>query len=158
LELANLELQREQFELCATSDGTVTSMDIKVGHLVEPGQVLAHLAQQRGFRIDVAVASDQVGHLRLGLPARVKLDAFDYQKYGTVAGKVVFISPDSVSHGESAQPSYTAKIELDSDRVVRGTETGQLKLGMTGTAEIVTGSERILALLVRSIRQSISLG
>ena len=69
---------------------------------------------------------------------------------------LVFISPDSELHDDSTRRTYTAKIALDSDQVFRGPQTGQL--GMTGTAEIVTGTERILSLLVRSIRQSISLG
>ncbi len=71
---------------------------------------------------------------------------------------LVFISPDSELHDDSTRRTYTAKIALDSDQVFRGPQTSQLKLGMTGTAEIVTGTERILSLLVRSIRQSISLG
>ena len=43
-------------------------------------------------------------------------------------------------------------------QVVRLEHRGHIKLGMTGVAEIVTDHESILSLLVRSIRQSISLG
>ena len=161
LELANLEWERRQSELRAASDGTVTSLDVTVGDVVEVGQPLLAMAQQRGFRIDVVVTSEDVGQLREGMPVRIKLDAYDYQKYGSVAGRVVFISPDSEIQADAATqrpPAYTVKIALDGDHVGRGRHRGRIKLGMTGVAEIVTDRESILSLLVRSIRQSVSLG
>ncbi|MCH7686517.1 MAG: HlyD family efflux transporter periplasmic adaptor subunit [Planctomycetes bacterium] len=160
LELANLEWEHQQSELCAPSDGTVTSLDVTVGDVVEGGQPILAMAEQRGFRIDVAVTSEDVGQLREGMPVRIKLDAYDYQKYGSVAGRVVFISPDSEFGADSASqrpPAYTVKIVLDDDRVGRGPRRGRIKLGMTGVAEIVIDRESILSLLVRSIRQSVSL-
>jgi HlyD family secretion protein len=95
------------------------------------------------------------------MPVRVKLDAYDFQKYGTATGTVVFIAPDShVPESEKGRsvPVYTIKVALDGDSVGRGADRGPIKLGMTGQAEIMTSKERILVLLVRSIRQSISLG
>ena len=53
---------------------------------------------------------------------------------------------------------YIVKIAMDRTEVRQGHQSGKIRLGMTGTAEIVTGNEGILWLLVRSIRQSISLG
>jgi hypothetical protein len=92
------------------------------------------------------------------MPARVKLDAFDYQKYGTACGTVVFIAPDSsVPEGQRAA-SYLVRVELAGDEVGRGEHRGVVKLGMQGTAEVVTGRESLLSLLARRIRQSISLG
>ena len=47
---------------------------------------------------------------------------------------------------------------IEGDEVGRGDFRGQIKLGMAGQGEIVTGQETILALLLKKIRQSISLG
>ena len=49
-------------------------------------------------------------------------------------------------------------IAVDGEYVGRGASRGRVKLGMAGQAEIVTGRESFLALLVKQIRQSISLG
>lgn len=87
LELASLESERRQSELRAPSDGTVTSVEVTVGDVVDAGQLVVSMAEQRGFRIDVAVTSEHVGQLRAGLPVRVKLDAWDYRKYGSVTGR-----------------------------------------------------------------------
>ena len=161
LDLANLDWEHQQSELRAPNDGTVTSLDVTVGDIVEGGQPILAMAEQRGFRIDVAVTSEDVGQLHEGMRVRIKLDAYDYQKYGSVAGRVVFISPDSEFASDTASqlpPAYTVKIVLDEDHVGRGRHRGRIKLGMTGVAEIVIDRESILSLLVRSIRQSVSLG
>src|SRR5206468_1238203 len=100
----------------------------------------------------------EVGRLKVGMPVRVKLDAFDYQRYGTAAGTVVFIAPDSSVPEGQRTAAYLVRIELDGDEVGRGEQHGHVKLGMAGTAEVVTGRESLLSLLARKIRQTISLG
>ena len=158
LELANLELERRQAVIRAPISGIVTAGDVKVGDVLEPGKPVAEIARQAGFRFEVSIPSGEVGRLRVGMPVRIKLDAYDYQKYGTLDGTVCFISPDSeVSEGQKAT-IYTVRILMPRDEVGRGAFRGRVKLGMAGQAEIVTGRESLLVLLMRQIRQTISLG
>lgn len=161
LTLANLELERERTVIRAHTDGVVTAGDIKVGDIVQAGKPVVAIAQQRGFRIDLAVPSEEVGHLSVGMRAKVKLDAYDYQKYGTAEGTVMFISPDSeLVEGPdgSRRVIYMVKIALEREEVGRGDLRGHIKLGMSGLAEIVTGRESVLSLMLKKIRQTISLG
>ena len=159
LEMARLEWERQQSELSAPSDGTITALAVKVGDVVEAGRALLDLAEQHGFRIEAAVTSEDVGQLRVGMPARIKMDAYDYQKYGTMTGRVVFVSPDSTLRSNTpGPPVYAVRIALDGDYVGKAAQRGQVKLGMTGVAEIVTDRESLFLLLLHSIRQSISLG
>ena len=98
----------------------MTTGDVKVGDLLERGKPVMEIAAQQGFCFEAAVPSAEVGHLRLGMPARIKLDAYDYQQYGTVAGTVVFISPDSgVLEGHSTA-TYLVRIALAGEEVGRG--------------------------------------
>jgi HlyD family secretion protein len=156
--LAGRELERRQSEIRAPLSGIITRGDLKVGDVLEPGKPALEIAQQAGFLFEATVPSEEVGHLQVGMPARVKLDAFDYQRYGTVGGTVCFLSPDSGPAGGQPQPAYTVRIALDGDRVGRGELRGQVKLGMAGEADVVTGQESLLTLLVKRIRQTISLG
>jgi multidrug resistance efflux pump len=167
IELASLELERELATLRAPIDGVVTTGDIKVGDVLEPGKAVAELARQAGFVFEAAVPSEEIGHVRVGMPARIKLDAFDYQRYGTVAGTVCFVSADSGVHDKPPHSKdrlapqavlYTVRIALRGDVVGRGAYRGRVKLGMAGQAEAVTGRESLLSLLVRRIRRTISLG
>jgi HlyD family type I secretion membrane fusion protein len=160
-ELKQLNQQREQAFLRAPMDGVVTTVatgDVKVGDVLEPGKPVMEIAERKGFRFEVMVKSEEVGRLEVGMPARIKLDPFDYQRYGTVQGKVHSISTDSRTVEGQPATYYLVKIDLESEEVGRGEYHGQVKLGMSGEVDIVTGQETLLSLLVKKIRQSISLG
>lgn len=164
IDLAKLELLKRQAVLRAPIDGMVASGEVKVGDLLEPGRTVLEIAEQNGFVFEAQLPSDEIGLLQLGMTARVKLDAFDYQKYGTLAGTVLFISPDSgvTRTGDStrqpAVPMYVVKIALSGHEIGRDQFKGRVKLGMAGRVEVVTDQESLLSLLVRRVRQSISLG
>jgi multidrug efflux pump subunit AcrA (membrane-fusion protein) len=138
-------------------DGVVTRGDVKVGDVLEAGKPVAEIAEQRGFLFEAAVASEDVGHLRVEMPARIKLDAYDYQRYGTVRGTVCYLSPDSGLAEGQQKATYLVRIAVEGDAVGRGEYHGQVKLGMSGQAEIVTGRESLLSLLVKRIHRTISL-
>jgi HlyD family secretion protein len=160
-ELANLELDLEWSVLRAPFDGIVVSDDVHVGDVLEPGKPAVEVAPQRGFCFEVLVASGDVGELGEGMPARIKFDAYDYQKHGTLAGTLSFVSPDSkVSDGQQGPPgvNFLVCIELAGDEVGDADLRRLIKLGMGGSAEIITQSESLLAILVKKIRHSISLG
>src|SRR5262249_20810919 len=107
-----------------------------------------------------------------GMPVRIKFDAYDYQKYGVMAGTVTYLSPDSkVANDNGADPSatpaptsrptpaaYIVRIEMEGNELVRGSLRGTVKLGLGGKAEIVTDRESLLMIFVKKIRQTISLG
>jgi hemolysin D len=158
LELANLELEREQAVIRAPIDGVVTAGDLKVGDLLEPGKPAVEIARQAGFLFEAEVPNEEIGLVRPGMSARIKLDAYDYQRYGTLSGSVSFVSPDSgVSEGQ-AKDSYLVRVAVGRTELGRGGYRGQVKLGMTGKAEIIIGRDSLLSLLLRRIRRTISLG
>ena len=158
LALANLELEHQQAVIRAPMDGVVTMGEVKVGDLLERGKPVMEIAAQQGFCFEAAVPSEEVGHLRLGMPARIQ------------AGRLRL---PAVRHGHrdrglhltglggaggAATATYLVRIALAGDEVGRGDLRGRVKLGMAGQAEIVTSQESLLALLVKKLRQTISLG
>ncbi len=70
----------------------------------------------------------------------------------------MFLSPDSGTGNGNQTATYLVKIALAANELGRGELRGQVKLGMAGQVDIVTGQERLLTLLIKKIRQSISLG
>lgn len=159
-ELSGLNLERAHATLRAPMDGVVVTPAVKVGDVLERGRPVLEIASRIGLHFEVAVPSGDVGHLQSGMPVRVKFDAYDYQQYGTLAGTVCFISPDSriPEQDEPQIPVYIVEVKLQGNALSRSERHGEVKLGMTGHAEIVTGQESILALLIKRIRSAISLG
>ena len=73
---------------------------------------------------------------------------------------MVFISPDSrvAADGTGKPVGYEVRIALERHQLRRGGLSAQVKLGLTGTAEIITGRKSIFSILRKNIRRSISLG
>jgi len=155
-ELANLLLEREQAVLRAPVDGEVISDNVRVGDILEPGKAAVLIAEEGRLHFESRVANEDVGELTVGMPVRVKFDAFDSQTYGVVAGRVAFIAPDATSDPTTGS-GYEVRIDLDSEVIGRGDETGQIKLGMGGTAEIVVDRESLAEIFLKQVRHTVSL-
>jgi multidrug resistance efflux pump len=158
LELANLALEQREAVLLAPTDGVVTSGELRPGDVLEPGKCVMEIAAGGGYRFEALVPSEEMAGVRVGMPARVRLDAYDYQRYGTLTGTVCYVAPDSaVAEGQRAA-CYVVRVEVDGDEVGRGELRGRVKLGMAGQVEVVTGRQSLLSILLQQIRRTISLG
>ena len=156
-ELDTRQYERRQAELRAPIDGVIVTGSAKGGDVVTPRQLVMEIAEENSLRFEAQVSTEDVGDLREGMTARLKLDAFDFQKFGTVSGTVSYISPDS----EISRPTtdgdafYEVKIDLDDNQLRSGDLVGNVKLGMAGVAEIVTERENLLTIFARQMRKTI---
>jgi hemolysin D len=89
----------------------------------------------------------EAGLVRPGMTVQVKFDAFPYQDYGMVSGKVTTISPDAVVD-EQLGNVYRVEIKLDKDTVTSQQQTISLKAGQTADAEILVRQRRIIELIL----------
>ena len=105
---------------------------------------------------EVRINPADIGQLKPGLPASVKLDAFDYSIYGTLYGTLSYISADTLTEqGANGQVSnsYRAHIRLDTEknRVNAKLTDVALKPGMTATVDIRTSSRSVLQYLAKPV-------
>jgi HlyD family type I secretion membrane fusion protein len=154
LDLANLELERQAAVVRAPVSGVVTVGELTVGGFVERGKVIAEIAPSAGLMVEAAVPSDETGELVPGMDVKVKLDAFDYQKYGTLAGRLESVSPDSaVAEGRVV---YRLRVAVDDPAFGRGANRAEARLGMAAQVEVVTGRRSLLMVFIKKVRQTIS--
>jgi HlyD family secretion protein len=166
-DLANLNMQRQESVLRSPIDGVVVGGHIRAGDVLEPGKAVLEIARQKSFMFETLVSSEDVGNLRVGMPVQIKFDAYDYQKYGVLKGEVTYISPDSkvpespeakAPAARTSPAAYVVRVKLHAEELGRGELRGKVKLGLGGTAEIVTDQESLLKILFKKIRQTVSLG
>lgn len=166
-DVRQLELQRAESVLRSPIDGVVVSGHVDPGDVLEPGKPVMEIAPRDGYRFETAVSSADVGQVKVGMPVRIRFDAYDYQKYGSLAGVVSYIAPDSRTVDQlrthAAGPAthsvaFLVRIEMESDEVGRGSTCGTVKLGLGGSADIITASESLLTILFKRMRGAISLG
>lgn len=157
IELATRQYERHHADLRAPIDGVVISGNVKIGDILKSGQPVLEIAQEDSLRFEAQVSTEDVGDLREGMPVNIKLDAYDFQKFGTLGGSVSYISPDSqlADLTTGGKAFYQVKIDLKETHLSSGDLLGQVKLGMVGVAEIVTARESLLAILAGQIRKTI---
>jgi hemolysin D len=144
----------EQMYLYAPVNGTVSSLKLKnSGEVIQPGQTVAEITpEQAPLILSARLPNREAGLVQVNMKAQVKFDAFPYQEYGVVSGRVIAISPDAETdeHGNAA---YRLKIALDRKSVVHEGRTVQLKPGQTAQAEVITRQRRVIDILLDPIKK-----
>lgn len=92
--------------------GTVEElMSVSTGSVVQAGQTVAQVSPMEALVAEVLVAPRDVGLLRDGLPARLLIDAFNYNDWGALEGRIIQISDDYVSIDGS--PRFRVTVQVD---------------------------------------------
>lgn len=144
----------KQLFLYAPVDGLVSSLQVhRMGEVIEAGQTLAEITPANTPLVLSAVVSNQeIGLVQKGMKVQIKFDAFPYQNYGILPGRVVSISPDAKVE-EHQGSFYQVKIALDKTYVAHNQDMIKLKAGQTANAEIVTSQRRIIDIILDPMRK-----
>jgi HlyD family secretion protein len=147
-----LQYQWQQRSIKAPVDGTIFQLPIQhAGAVVQPGQMVAHIAPKgMPLVLRTQMASGESGFLKVGLPAKVKFDAYPFQDYGIVPGKVRWVSPDSkiVQSGQSQAQVFDVEIELERPYIQAGNKLIALTPGQTANAEVIIRQRRVIDFLL----------
>lgn len=109
---------------------------------------------------EVQIDAVDVGYIKLGHPVHVKLEAFPYQKHGTIDAKVRTISEDAFRRdaaGNSAlSPYYLSRLTLEASKLSNMNDGARLMPGMTLSAEIVVGKRSVISYLAWPLTKGLS--
>ncbi|HEY8243321.1 MAG TPA: HlyD family type I secretion periplasmic adaptor subunit [Casimicrobiaceae bacterium] len=149
----------DRVELRAPYAGTVKDVATHgTGTVVAAGTPLVTLVPAGEELVaDVLVRQEDAGFVRPGQPARVKLVAYPFQKYGTLDGRVVHVAADATDPTErtpGAVSGYRARIALAA-QALRGAEgTLELVSGMVVSAELRLGERRVVEYLLAPLQKA----
>ncbi|WP_174300586.1 HlyD family type I secretion periplasmic adaptor subunit [Caulobacter sp. S45] len=146
--------------LLAPVDGTVQELAIHtVGGVVEPGQTLMRIAPSGvGVEVEAKLANRDVGFVRAGMPAVVKVETFPFTRYGVIPGVVSDVSEDAVSDKRpdgSEELSYLMHVRLSRDTMSIDGRLVRLEPGMAVGAEVKTAKRRVIAYVLSPIAKSV---
>ena len=163
--------QRTRLQLLtAPVDGVVQQLAIHtVGGVVTPAQsLLVVVPSDSRLEIEAMVSNHDIGFVHTGQEAEIKVDTFNFIRYGLLHGQVLSISPDAIirdrpqdrskdrgpdTQNDTSEPkgqelNYSARISLDRTRMQIDNRMVDLSPGMAVTVEIKTGSRTILSYLL----------
>ena len=148
-------LRREQLtRLSAPVDGTVQELAVyRPGAIVTEGQALMVVVPDDApMTAEVMLDNKDIGFVRVGDAAAVKLAAFPFTRHGTIAATVTRVSPDAIDH-EHLGPRFAVTLALATHDIdIDGTRV-RLRPGMALEAEVRTGSRRVLEFLLSPLER-----
>lgn len=140
--------------LTAPVDGTVQQLKLHtVGGVVPAAQALMQIVPRQGrLEIDAVLENRDVGFVQEGQAVAIKVDAFDFTKYGTVPAVVSSVSRDAVEDDKKGLV-YAVRITLRQPAIVIDGRVVPLSAGMAVRAEIRTGTRRVIEYVLSPLVQ-----
>lgn len=122
-----------------------------VGQVARPGDTLMDIVPlDDALVVEAKVPPQDIGHLREGLPASIRLSAYDQFRFGHLPGRVMMVGADSIEENRGAATVTYYKVLIHSERGVLTDAKGNafpVRSGMAGTASIVIGRKSILRMV-----------
>jgi len=169
-DIIKAEQRRSQQRLTAPVDGMVQQLAIHtIGGIVTPAQTLMLVvpAESR-LEIEAMISNRDIGFVSAGQEAAIKIDTFNFTRYGLLNGTIQGVSQDAIARDRpgdrgsdkapgaestSSEPRgqellYSARISLDRTQLEIENKSVNLSPGMAVTAEIKTGTRRIISYLL----------
>jgi hemolysin D len=156
--------------LAAPVDGVVQQLAVHtIGGVVTPAQALLVLVPLNShLEVEAMVSNRDIGFVFPGQEAEIKVDTFNFTRYGLIHGRVLSVSPDAITRGrhdedphdassrtdkatseqKGEEPVYAARVALDQTRMQIEGRSLPLGPGMAVTVEIKTGTRRIITYLM----------
>ena len=153
-ELARVDRSLAGTRLYAPVAGRVQGLVTQTpGGVVAAGVTLLEIVPDAAPRmVEALVGNRDIGLVRLGLPVVVKADAFNFTRYGTVAGRVARLAADA-AEGPDRQLRFNTGIALDAPGLRIDGQEVPFTPGMTVTVEFALGQRRALDFLLGPLRR-----
>lgn len=153
-EVQKAMVHSELLQLTSPVDGTVQQLTVHtVGGVVPAAQPLMQIVPKQAIvEMEAFMENKDVGFVHVGQEAQVKIDAFEYTKYGTIPAKVSHVSRDAIQD-EKRGLIFAVKLVLTENSMnVNGKEV-KLSPGMSGSVEIKTGRRRVIEYVLAPLLQ-----
>lgn len=121
------------------------------GGVVETAKPIMNIVpEDYKLEAEVQILNKDIGFVRAGQEAEIKIDSFPFTKYGTIKGKIRTISGDAIQN-EKLGLVFNARLDLEDNKIKADGQIVQLKPGMSVTAEIKTGKRRVIEYLLSPV-------
>jgi multidrug efflux pump subunit AcrA (membrane-fusion protein) len=156
-QMIKLKDRLERVDIVSPVDGVVQDLKFRtVGGVIPPGATLMNVVPLDGkMHAEVRVQPTDIGFVKKGEDARLKLGTYDFMRYGTVEGKVVMVSSYSTLD-EKSNPYFKVIVSIPQNFV--GDKEKTIEPGMTVQADIITDRQSVLKYLLRPIYVAFSQG
>ncbi|WP_157832356.1 HlyD family type I secretion periplasmic adaptor subunit [Thiomicrorhabdus sp. Kp2] len=139
----------KQYVIQSPINGTVQQLAMNtVGGVVTSAQELMVIVpKNQKLEVEAMLLNKDIGFVHEGQNAEVKIDTFNFTKYGVIDAKISNISRDAVENKDLGLV-YAMRLKIEKNNVYVDNKLVDLSPGMQVTAEIKTGQRRIIEYLL----------
>jgi multidrug efflux pump subunit AcrA (membrane-fusion protein) len=150
-QMNKLQDRLKRVDIVSPVDGVVQDLKFRtIGGVIPPGAILMNVIPMDGkIHAEVRVSPSDIGFVKVGQGARLKIGTFDFMRYGTIDGRVSMVSSFS-SLDEKQQPYFKVIVSLPKS-YVGSDQDKRIDPGMTVQADIMTDRQSVLRYLLRPI-------
>lgn len=154
-ELVQKQDEFQRTEIRSPVAGRVNNIDITtLGGVVQPGEPIMEITPTDDqLMIETKVMPRDVAFVAPGMPASVKITAYDFATYGDLRGTVTQISEDTVEEDtpQGPQDFYRVMVRTDRSYLQRYEEEYPIRPGMVAQVDIESGKRTVLSYLTRPL-------
>jgi adhesin transport system membrane fusion protein len=125
-----------------------------IGGVLSPGDPLVEiLPMGEDLRIEGRIDPRDIGFVYVGMPASIKLTAFDFSVYGVLKGEVVHVGADTVvdEQARDAVPYYEVFVQVESTSLEGPEGLVEIRPGMLAQVELQSGEKTVLEYLLKPL-------
>lgn len=147
-QMNSLEEQKSFFTLTAPVSGTIESLTVYEGTLVNTGQVVCQISPDTTLIAECYLSPAFIGKIREGMECRLAVDAYNHHEWGCLDGRIHEISSDI--HVIGQQPVYIIKCSLSKEHLeLKNGIRAALKKGMSIECRFLAGKHTLFQLLLQ---------
>lgn len=159
--LAQRKDQLDHVDMKSPTNGVVKNVRITtLGGVLKPSEEVMQIVPiEDSLVVEAKVKPVDVAFLKPGLEANVKIDSYDYTVYGSLNGKLTYISADTLTEDlkQGEQAYYRVQVKTEGKKFSgRPQENLEIQPGMTATIEIKTGKNTVLKYIFKPVIKTIS--
>ena len=150
----NLQLrERNRYVIVSPVTGTLDQFSgIYAGSMIQTSSLLAVISPDSTLFAEIYVSSRNIGYIHTGMDVSIQTEAFNYNEWGSISGKVTDISSDFMTNNSGTNAFYKIKCSLDRNYLIRKNGIkGFLKKGMVVSAHFKITKRSLFDLLYQKM-------
>jgi HlyD family type I secretion membrane fusion protein len=155
-DLQGLQELRDALAIRAPRDGIIQHVAFPLpGEVIGPDTELFRLLPSSvSLMAEIRISPQDIGHVAVGDSVAMKLQTFDFRRFGGVSGRIESLSPTSVEQPDGTS-HFRATIRLDDNRIGPEGDRRPIRPGMEVAAEIQTNTRTILQYILKPLDASL---
>jgi len=149
VEIESIEFKKAKQHITSPVDGYVAKLMVHtIGGVVTPAEkLISIIPKDVPLVIQATVLNRDIGFIKEGMESAIKVDTFDFQKYGLIPAKVSHVAGDAIED-EKLGPVYEIYLEPTKDYLIVSGEKIYLNSGMSVTVELKVGKRRVIEFFI----------